>query len=204
MQDDNNQLNFNVVATTKTSKGGKKGLIIGGVAVLFLAVSVVFGVILVKQQQDLREKAQEALSCPGAEACPVAGTPSLLKSCYSVTSGDVPTEVSCSTIANVGTVTYCGSTQYCCPSLGASWSADLTLCTNPTTTPALTPTLNSADETTPSATPTATATATPTITPESTATATAAPIPVTGTNWPTIVGAGVGILIIVGSVLLVI
>jgi hypothetical protein len=30
-----------------------------------------------------------------------------------------------------------------------------------------------------------------------------APIPVTGTNWPTVLGVGLGILVIVGSVLLI-
>ncbi len=215
----NNPSNFNVVVPGKSGRSGKKGLIIGAIVVLFLAISIPAGVYLVKQQQDIKEKAQEALVCPAAEACPVAGDPTLLKSCYSVVTGGVPGEYSCSTIANVGTTVLCGSTSYCCPSLGASWTTNLTLCATPTAspTPTETPTVSptATASATASATPTTTATATATATSTTTATttatskatatstATAAPIPVTGVNWPTLVGTGVGILVIVGSILLV-
>ena len=196
MQQGGNQANFSVVTTSKSGKNSKTGLIVGALAVVFLGISVAVGVYLVKQQQDIREKAAAALVCPAAEACPVAGQTSLLRSCYSGATGDAPQEISCSTIANVGTTAICGSTKYCCPSLGAAWTTDLTACTSPTPVP--TPTI----EATASASPTATASATATA--KSTATASATPvIPVTGTNWPTMVGAGVGVLIIVGSILLV-
>lgn len=199
MHQDGNQPNFSVV-TTKSSKGGKTNLIIGALAVVFLGISVAVGVYLVKQQQDIREKAAAALVCPAAEACPVAGQTSLLRSCYSGTSGDAPQEISCSSIANVGTTAICGSSKYCCPSLGAAWTTNLTACTSPSPTPTITATASA------SATPTASASATATATAKSTKTATpsATPvIPVTGTNWPTVFGAGVGVLIIVGSILLV-
>jgi hypothetical protein len=201
------QSNFNVVTTSKSNKGGKTALIIGAIVVLFLAISIPAGVYLVKQQQNIKEKAASALVCPAAEACPVSGQTTLLRSCYSSTTGDAPQEISCSTIANVGTTALCGASKYCCPSLGAAWTTDLTLCATPSPTPTLTPTPTATA--TSSATPTGTATgsATPTSTVKATATATssatAVPIPVTGTNWPTVVGAGVGILIIVGSILLV-
>lgn len=197
-QGNNNQANFSVVTTSKSGKNSKTGLIVGALAVVFLGVSVAVGVYLVKQQQDIREKAAAALVCPAAEACPVAGQTSLLRSCYSATSGDAPQEISCSTIANVGTTAICGSTKYCCPSLGAAWTTNLTACTSPTPTPTV--------EATASATPNASATATASATPKTTKSATpsATPvIPVTGTNWPTFVGAGVGALIIIGSILLV-
>lgn len=194
--ENNTAPNFNVVTTGKSNKGGKKGLIIGAVIVLFLAISIPAGVYLVKQQQDIREKASAALVCPAAEACPVAGEVTLLRSCYSSATGDTPQEISCSTIANVGTTAFCGSVKYCCPSLGASWTTDLTLCTTPSPTPTLTATPTASA----SASPTATSSATPKAT--SSATPTVVPIPVTGTNWPTVLGAGVGILVIVGSILL--
>lgn len=204
---DNNQPNFNVVTTSSSKKGGKTGLIIGALVVVFLAISIVAGVYLVRQQQDIREKASAALVCPAAEACPVPGQAALLRSCYSSASGDAPQEISCSTIANVGTTALCGASKYCCPSLGAAWTTDLTLCATPTPTPTATPeatlsaTLTSSAS--PSATKTATASATPVKTATGSATPTSAPIPVTGTNWPTVVGAGIGILVIVGSILLV-
>ncbi len=208
-QEDNS--NFSVITTTKPSKDSKKGLIIGGIIVLFLAISIPAGVYLVKQQQDIREKAESALVCPATEACPVPGTPDLLRSCYSIAEGGAPREISCSTIANVGTKAYCGSIQYCCPSLGASWTTDLELCASPSPTPTITPTPTATSSASPSVSPTATSSASPSVSPTATlsasspasASATLAPIPVTGTSWPTVAGIGLGILVIVGSILLV-
>lgn len=199
MAEENNS-NFSVITTVSPSKKNKKGLIIGGIIVLFLAISIPVGVYLVGQQQDIREKAQSALSCPQAEACPVAGTPSLLRSCYSISPGGTPREISCSTIANVGTKAYCGSVQYCCASLGASWTTDLELCASPSPTPTLTPTPTASASGSPLASPTATSSASP----SASTSASLAPIPVTGTNWPTVAGVGLGILVIVGSILLII
>lgn len=217
----NKESNFNIVTTTKSDKGTKKGLIIGAIIVLFLAISIPAGVYLVKQQQDIREKAEEALLCPAAEACPVPGDPTLLRSCSSVSDGQTPVDVSCSTIANVGTTTLCGAVSYCCPSLGASWTTDLTLCAvpSPTETPLPTETPQATASASPTTTPTATATTSsalatatptglPTTRPTSTSvsassSATPIPVPETGTEWPTVVGIGLGILVIIGSILLV-
>lgn len=212
----NNQSNFNVITPVKSGKKSKTGLIVGAIIVLFLAVSIPAGVYLVKQQQSIKEKAQSALQCPAAEACPVAGEPALLKSCYSATTGDAPQEISCSTIANVKTTALCGGKTYCCPSLGAAWTTDVSLCASPV--PTATATTSPTDLPTPTGTGLGTALPTSTATASATATATAAsdsestgsaiktsvPIPVTGTNWPTVVGAGIGILVIIGSILLVI
>ncbi|KKR43225.1 MAG: hypothetical protein UT76_C0013G0012 [Candidatus Woesebacteria bacterium GW2011_GWB1_40_12] len=223
----NNRPNFNIVTTTKSDKSIKKGLIIGALVVLFLAISIPAGVYLVRQQQDIREKAEEALVCPAAEACPVAGEPALLRSCSSIGSGQAPQDFSCSSISNVGVTASCGAVSYCCPSLGASWTTDLTLCATPSPTPTVTPTptLTATPTATGSATasPSATASATPTTAAAATATPTSAaglaatatptanasssatpmPIPATGTDWPTLVGAGLGILVIIGSILLI-
>jgi hypothetical protein len=193
------QPSFNVVTTSKSTKGGKRGLIIGTAIVAFLAISIAAGVYLVGQQQDIREKAESALTCPSVEACPVTGQPTLLKSCYATASGGAAREISCSTIASVGTTAFCGSSRFCCPSLGASWTTDMGLCstTSPTPTLTATPTASATSSATPRLTATSSAR------PTATATGSAVPIPVTGTNWPTLVGAGLGILVIVGSILLV-
>lgn len=201
-----NQSSFNVVTTTKSGKNEKKGLIIGAIVVAVLAISIPVGVYLVKQQQDIREKAQEALACPAAEACPAAGEPTLLMSCYSLANGEAPDEVSCSTISNVGAITTCGGNRYCCPSLGSPWTTNVDLCAAISPTPTSTASITAITPTstaTASATLTATASATAKATSTATSSATTAPIPVTGTNWPTVLGVGVGILVIVGSVLLV-
>lgn len=213
MESNNQQSNFNVITPVGSGKKSKTGLIVGAIIVVFLAISIPAGVYLVKQQQTIKEKAQAALLCPAAEACPVAGEPALLKSCYSAATGDAPQEISCSTIANVGTTALCGGTSYCCPSLGASWTTDVSLCASPspTASPTASPTEEPATSPTPTPTGTDVATATPTATATSTsasestnsAVATNVPIPVTGTNWPTVVGAGIGVLVIIGSILLV-
>ncbi|MGA3292234.1 MAG: hypothetical protein ABSC49_03775 [Candidatus Microgenomates bacterium] len=199
MPTQNNETNgtppFEMVTGKKPRKVGKTGIIIGVVVTLFLALSVAAGVLLVKQQQNIQEKAAANL-CPGAEACPVAGQTTLLMSCASPNADGTPEQISCSSIANVGTIATCGSQQYCCPTQNSSWTTDLTLCSTATVTPSptLTPTASA------SATPTATATASASATPY--VQTTPRPIPVTGTGWPTIVGAGVGVVVIVGAILI--
>ena len=190
---------YSVITTTKPSGKSKKGLIIGGIIALFLAISVPVGVYLVGQQQDIREKAAADLVCPNAEACPVTGSPTLLRSCYSIADGGTPRDISCSMVANVGEVASCGSIQFCCPSLGAAWTKDITLCSSPSPTPTLAATPTASASASPIISPTATSSARP----SASASASLVPIPVTGTNWPTVAGIGLGIIVIVGSILLV-
>lgn len=191
--------NYSVITTTKPNGKSKKGLIIGGIIVLFLAISIAVGVYLVGQKQNIEEKAATDSVCPTVEACPVAGSPTLLRSCYSIADGGAPREISCSTIANVGEIAACGSFQFCCPSLGAAWTKDITLCSSPSPSPTITATPTASASASPGFSPTATSSATPT----ASTSASLAPIPVTGTNWPTIAGIGLGVLVIVGSILLV-
>jgi hypothetical protein len=194
---------FEVVTTSKSKKVGGRGIIIAVVVVVFLVLSVTAGVFLVRQQQNIQEKAAVSL-CPSAEQCPVPGQADLLRSCNPPNADGTPAEISCSNVASVGLITTCGTQHFCCPSLGASWTTDVALCSTPTPTPTLTPTPTA----TASATPTATASATPT----STATASATPtvqatprsVPVSGVGWPTIIGVGVGVVVIIGSILLAI
>ena len=209
---------------------------------------------MVRQQQNISEKAQEAL-CPAAEACPVSGQPDLLRNCSSVNEGDSPQEVSCSNIGNVGQTAQCGTLSFCCPSLGASWTTDIMLCMTPTPTPVPTPTPTPTPTETPSATPTPIATGSPTpiasgtpnscggtcgsnancgsglycytslglcrnascptdadcvcpgtstSSPTPQALATPREMPVSGTDWPTIFGMGIGAAAIIGALLLAI
>lgn len=188
---------FEIVSSKRSGKGGKKGLIIAIVISVFLVLSVVAGVLLVRQQQNIQEKAAANL-CPAAEACPVAGQPNLLLSCNPSNADGTPQSISCSTLSSVGTIVACGVNQYCCPVAGASWTTDLTLCTSPSPTPTVAPTA------------TASASAIPTMIPLDTSTPSATPkvqttpraIPVTGTDWPTTVGIGVGAAAIIGAILL--
>lgn len=192
---------FETVTNKKSGKNSKRAIVITICVVVFLVLGVVAGVLLVRQQQLISEKASGSI-CPAAEACPVSGQPGLLRNCNPANADGTPQEVSCSNVGNVGQISPCGTLSFCCPSLGASWTTDLTLCTTPSPTPTVSPTPLATD------TPTASASATPT----STASASASPaalatpreIPVTGTDWPTLIGAGIGAAAIIGAILLAI
>jgi cell division septation protein DedD len=190
---------FEVVTTSRSRRVGGKGVVITVVVIVFLVISVAAGVYFVRQQQNIQEKAAVSL-CPSAEQCPVPGQGDLLLSCNPSNADGTPAETSCSNVASVGLITTCGTQRFCCPSLGASWTTDVALCSTPTPTPVATPTPQA------TVTPTATASATPTATATASATPTAQAtprsIPVSGVGWPTIVGVGVGVGVIVVSVLL--
>jgi hypothetical protein len=215
---------FEVISSTKSKKISKKGIIISVIVFIFLTASVVLGVILVKQQQNIQEKAAQSL-CPGAEACPVAGQPDLLMSCTPANADGTANKVSCSNLGYVGKIVSCGSQTFCCPSLGAAWTTDLSACSSstspsPTSSPVAFFAGTQVSLTSSSPSPTASSSSslfdiTPTPMIEATLSALAStasatpyvqttplPIPVTGTDWPTIVGAALGIGIIVASVLI--
>lgn len=207
---------FEVVTSGKKKQFGKKGVMIGVLVVVLLGLGIFFGVRLVQQNQEVREKAAVA-SCPGAEECPAAGQPNLLRNCTPPEVDNSPAESLCNTL---GRIEPCGGVEYCCPAVGGAWTTDMTACqASPTPTATATATATATSTATPtgsptiaplvqqSATPTSTATATSTARSTgqgsiATATPTGAPIPQTGTSWPTIIGAGLGILVIVGSVIL--
>jgi hypothetical protein len=139
---------FEIVTSGKSRKAGKTGIIVGVSVVVFLVLSIVAGVLLVRQQQNISEK---AATC--SEACPVSGQPNLIRSCHPADSDGSPTESLCN---KAGRVETCGPsfTQYCCPSAGGSWTTNMSACTTATATPVAT--------STPTATPTITATPTAT------------------------------------------
>lgn len=205
-----NQSPFEIVTPAKTKKISKKGVLVAFIVVLFLALGVFAGVMLVKQRQEIREKAASSY-CPAAESC----TGNLLRNCTPPEADNTPQESLCNA---KGRIELCGGRQYCCPQAGGNWTTNLSACATPTATATITPTPTatptqrptSTPAKTPTATPTSTLVKTPTATPTSTATPvrtstltpTKPPIPETGTGWPTYVGAGLGILVIIGSLLL--
>jgi hypothetical protein len=190
---------FETVTSKKSGKISKRTIIISAAIFLFLILGVFAGVLLVKQQQTIQEKAAASV-CPVAQSCPVSGQPSLLRNCNTPNADGSPQELSCLASGNVGQISACGPQSYCCPSLGASWTTDLTLCTTPSPTPIVTPTPFATE------TPTASSSATPTATTSATPLAqrTSRPIPVTGTDWPTLLGVGIGGAAIIGAILLAI
>lgn len=224
-------------------KGKTNWKILGAIiGIVVLAVGVIAGIFLVRQNQNIQEKAAEC-SAGGAQ-CPSTTDPTLLRDC---STGEIyPNDSICD---SVGRVEVCGTNssnarQFCCPSSGAAWTTNLTLCnvaatatatstthstatatataTATTTTQATVTSISTSHATATSttrATATATAIATATSTSRSTSTATStsssratatsvssrtatptsAPLPVTGVEWPTMLGIGFGVIMILVS-----
>jgi len=120
-----------IVTSTKPKKGVKR-IVAAVIIIIFLVVSVVAGVLLVGQNQNIQEKAKVTI-CPGAEACPYPKNRNLLLSCHPVDSDGTTTDSLCSWVGRVET---CGSasTKYCCPAAGGFWTTDMTACTSPPVT----------------------------------------------------------------------
>lgn len=179
------------------------GAIIG---IVVLALGVTAGIILVQQQQNIEEKAACTASC-------ISGA-SQITNCYQT--ADTDGEVSLCNAA--GRVQVCGQNasnakQFCCPVANGAWTTDLTRCsvTTPTATATATATATSTatssssaiatstSTTKASATATSTTKATATSTTKASATATSVPLPVTGVEWPTMLGVGFGVIMILLS-----
>lgn len=228
------------------------------VGVVVLALGVLAGIYLVRQQQNINERAAVPM-CPAGEQCPVTKDPTHLRTCSYVEGDNSPDEQVCGTNASgLNTLSLCGRQVWCCPKKGGDWTTDLGKCpgaslntptstptqtptvtptVTPTITPTITPTPTATMTTTPTptatatgtrtATPTATATGTRTATPTATstsrtatptatatrtstptaiayvtATPTAFPVPETGFSLPTVLGTGMGVLMIIASLLL--
>lgn len=203
------------------------GAIIG---IIVLSVGVIAGIMLVGQDQDIREKAAECSN--GGGQCPDPSNPSLLRDC-STTGETFPNDSVCNA---AGRIEVCGTNssnarQYCCPSAGAAWTTNLTLC--PVATPTVTATATATSTGTARASATATSTssssatatatstssgsnktATPTstskststskasTTPKASSTATAFPVPETGADLPTMIGVGFGVVMLLVSLAL--
>ncbi|MFI5241172.1 MAG: hypothetical protein ACHQUA_01930 [Microgenomates group bacterium] len=191
---------FEVVTPGKSKKIGKKGIIVAISVVVFLLIAVFLGVALVRQNQNIQEKAGAAKTCPEIQGCPTSKNPNLLSNCTPPETGNNPTDSLCN---QAGRTEPCGGKQYCCPAAGGTWTADLSKCAaSPTATATATAAASSTATATATATATGSAKASATATAKATSSSTAPPVPVTGTDWPTYAGLGVGIFVIIGSLLL--
>jgi hypothetical protein len=136
---------FEITTSGKSKKVGKTGIIVGVSIVVFLVLSVVAGILLVRQQQNVSEKAQT--SC--VEQCP--GSDKVLRNCTPPESDGSPAESNCNL---AGRVEPCGGRQFCCPVAGGNWTTNMSACATPT------PTATATSTATATATPTPTATST--------------------------------------------
>ncbi len=194
------------LANPKRSTGVSMKIVGAIIGVVVLALGVIAGIYLVGEQQDVRERA--ATQCPGIEACPSGDDPALLINC-------TPSETQsfCNTVF-LGRLEMCGGVEYCCN--GTSWTSNLASCAVSTPSPTPSPTVAPTEAPTASAVPTATtttniisSTSTPTSAPttvgsnqQATSVPTTMPIPETWGSWTTILGAGLGVLVVVGSLIL--
>lgn len=160
------------------------------VGIVVLALGVVAGIMLVRQQQDIRERAAVPV-CPADEQCPVIKDPTHLRTCAYMEADQSPDEQVCGqNSGRFNTLSLCGGKVWCCPPNGGYWVNNPAKCpgaTLQTPTPLSTPTATPTRTATPTATATATATATitPTATPTRTATPTATATSSTRTATPT-------------------
>lgn len=108
-------------------KGKTNWKIVGAIiGIVVLALGVIAGIILVRQQQDIREKAGVTYGrCDeaGAEACP--GTDGILRNCHPPEVDNTPVLSECD---SAGRIEFCGTRDYCCPSIGGIWTTDMTAC----------------------------------------------------------------------------
>lgn len=195
-----------VVGLSNNKKsGGKPNLkiILAIIGIVVLTLGIVAGIILVREQQNISEEAQ-VVTC--VSECP--SVDGVLRNCNPPAEDGTPQETVCS---SAGLIAFCGTRNYCCPSAEAAWSSNLTLCATaaPTiiATPTVTATSTAIGTSTPigSGSPTATATSISlgSVTPTASASGTVFPVPETGMSWPTIMGAGVGIIVVLTSLFLV-
>lgn len=202
-----------VVGLSSNKSGGKTNwkIISAIIGIVVLSIGVIAGIILVNQQQNISEKASQNNFCPEAEACP--GSDGVLRNCHPPADDGGPSASLCN---RAGRIEFCGTRNYCCPSVGGAWTPDMTACAvvptatsistaTSTATASSTATATSTSKATSTATSTATSKATSTTKSTATskvtakATATAFPVPETGMSLPTILGTGFGIIMILLS-----
>jgi hypothetical protein len=138
-------IDVNVVGLSKIKpKSNLNWKVVGAIiGVIVLAVGVFAGILLVKQQQNISEKASELMCTdPAAEQCP--GTDGILRNCHPPENSGGPTESACDA---ANRTEFCGTRCFVCPSAGGTWTpTELSKCAvapTPTSTPTPTPTSSS-------------------------------------------------------------
>lgn len=126
--------------SSNKQKGKTNWKVLGAIIGIFvLTIGVIAGIILVRQQQNISEKASEIMcSDPLAEQCP--GIDGILRNCHPPENGGGAKESACN---SAGRVEFCGTKCFICPSVNGTWTpTDLSKCsTAPTPTPTTAPTV---------------------------------------------------------------
>lgn len=140
---------FEIITPNKAKKSGKSGVIMIVIIIIILIVGVVAGVLLVRQNQNISEKAATNM-CPANEACPYPQDPTLLRSCHPTEADGYVSESVCNLKGRIET---CGPalTKYCCPAVGSPWTTNMSACTVSTPSPQPSPTASPISNTSTSA-----------------------------------------------------
>jgi hypothetical protein len=123
-----------IVGLSSKKSGGTNWKVISAIiGIVVLSIGVIAGILLVRQNQNIEEKALECNQ--GGFACPDPSNSSLLRDCS--TGETFPNDTLCNA---AGKIEICGQTvssarQYCCPSAGGAWTADLSACSCAATGP---------------------------------------------------------------------
>jgi len=198
------------------SKFGTILVLIATVALAGIAIFTAFRLYKLRQEAvtpNAPTSKPAAATC--TEQCP--GSDGVLRNCHPPDSDGTSNDSICKASA-VGRIESCGNVDYCCN--GTTWTTIMTACQLDSLTPTpdstcetlsftitTTATPTASSTATPTATPTASSTTTssPTATPTSTATATSsseATLPEAGTSLPSILGLGIGGILLIVSLLL--
>ena len=116
-----------VVGLAQSKNKGKTNwkIVSAIIGIVVLSIGVIAGIVLVRQQQDIREQAAGNCDNPGSIVqCPRSD--GALVSCNPPDSNG-NAQISKCTYA--GRVEVCGGKSYCCPSANGSWTEDMTSCT---------------------------------------------------------------------------
>jgi hypothetical protein len=111
--------------STPKNKGKANWKIISAIiGIIVLSIGVIAGILLVRQQQDIREQAsgncdnaQSVVQCPRSDGALVSCNPP---------DSNGNAQISLCNVA--GRSEICGGENYCCPTAGGAWTKDMTAC----------------------------------------------------------------------------
>ncbi len=130
---DSSNLKVVGLSNSKSVKKTNWKIVSAIIGIVVLSIGVVAGIILVRQQQNISEKASvPQCSVAGTEQCPVAGAENHLWNCHPAEADGSPKDSLCN-LQMKGRIEFCKDRNYCCN--GASWTSNMTACpSSPTPT----------------------------------------------------------------------
>ncbi|MFH1971540.1 MAG: hypothetical protein ABIJ05_04120 [Patescibacteria group bacterium] len=194
------------------SKFGTILILVATIALAGIAIFTAFRLYKLRQEAvaptaPTSEPGAASEQCPSGQECP-SSDGKILRNCTPPEADNTPKETICTSTSTKGEIIGCGGQNYCCN--GTTWTTNLTSCEGASeettqSCTALTFAISTATATataTSTATATATATSTATAAPTTAPTGTQASLPEAGTSLPSILGLGIGGILLLVSLLL--